>query len=215
MGNEVATTGGGVPALVDTPALDMGVEDIALPRLYLAQDTSKHTKRGLVKRGEFYTALGQDDDDVTILDQPVRFHVLALRRGKSAEIDGELESYAYDDQEAPSDAYTTYNYVVTLPQAEVELPHKFLLKKTGTASAKKVNLALQQAAASGPPWMTAFDLTADERHNTRGDYFVPLVSVATAKAEDVDAAAALAGFVPAEPASVPGEQANGPDQPAI
>lgn len=205
MSNDVAAPQGeNLPALVSTPALDIGPQDIALPRLYVGHHLNQAVKDRLVTAGSLFTGVGADDPDareVSNGEDPVRVHVLAMRKGKSVSRPGEdLETYAYDDPDAPPDAYVTYNYVVALPQVDSDLPYKFLLKRTGTTAAKKINLVLAQTAGEGPAWEQAFDVKTDQRENTNGEYWVPIVSHVEAVKADVETSAALAAFVPPDAA---------------
>lgn len=185
-----------VPALAyRAPALDITAEDVALPRIYLGQFMSQAVKDGLAKAGSIYAATGPDDPDPNVLSdgkEPVRLHILGLTKGKSySEPGGELELYDYNDPNAPAEAWTTYNYSVALPTVDPEMPHKWLLTKTGRNTAKQINTVLKKNEARGPAWTNAFDLTAVKRENNKGEFFVARVSVVEPDPEHVKVAEAL------------------------
>jgi hypothetical protein len=197
MSTEVEKKESSVPALAQTPAFDIGTEDVALPRLYLGQYMSDHVKEDRVPKGCVFTATGPEDDDPQTLwtgekDEPVRVHVLSLERGKSASVDGELEMYAFDDPDAPAEAWTTYNYVVCLPDVDETLPFKWLLTRTGQQAAKNINLVVMRNEKDHPAYANAFDLTAKKRSNAKGEFFVPRVKPVEADPEHVKIAAEMA-----------------------
>lgn len=207
MSKEVAEKKDAVPALAPTPAFDIGTEDVALPRVYLGQYMSDHVKEDRVPKGSVFTATGPEDDDPQVLwtgenDAPVRVHVLSLERGKSASIDGELEMYAYDDPDAPAEAWTTYNYVVCLPEVDESLPFKWLLTRTGQQAAKNINLIIMKNEKTKPPYANAFDLTAKKRSNAKGEFFVPRVKPAEADDAHVKIAAEMATMLSGQSAEV-------------
>lgn len=215
-GQEVEKPQAAVPALVQTPALEITAEDVALPRLYIGQFSSTAVKKKFVDEGVLFTALGQDDPDPCVIWTPedkegVIFHVLGLRKGRSLSTDGELETWAYDDPDASPDAWVTYNYFVSLPELDPELPYKWLLTRSATPSAKQINMRLSKNLAAGPAWTTAFELTTAPRQNKKGDYFVPQVKQVEAKEANVKIAESMAVLISGQSAEV---QATG-DEPAI
>lgn len=171
-----------VPALVRTPALEITAEDVALPRIYLGQYMTEAVKNQLVKPGCIFAASGPDDPDPLVLWKPedkegVLFHVLALKKGKSFSDGGELQLYDYNDPSAPAEAWITYNYTLALPSVDEEVPYKLLLTRTGRNTAKQINTVLKKNEGRGPAWATAFRLTAVQRENAKGEFFVPRVAV--------------------------------------
>lgn len=171
-----------------------------------------------VSVGDIYATLSADDPDPEILweyasndNDGVLFHVLGMKRGKSVSEGGELFTYAYDDPDAPPEAWTTYNYVVVCPEHNTDLPYKLLLTKTGKPAAQIINLVLTKTSAQGPAFNQAFRLTTSQKENKKGKYFVPLVSHVDADKDHVDAAARLAVMVDSDPAAA---QATG-EEPAI
>jgi len=182
-----------VPALASTPSLEIEANDIALPRLYLGQFMRKHVQERRVPAGCIFTALGEEDPDPQVLwevdgkKKPV-VHVLAMRKGKSLSVDGELSLYAYDDPNAPAEAWTTYNYVIALPETDSETPFKWLLTRTGTAAARQINLILVKSASRGPAHEVAFEVDTAKRENAKGEFFVPRVQQVEAKKANIDKA---------------------------
>lgn len=207
-----------VPALAGTPSSELSAEDIALPSLKLGQFMSDHVQEKIVPAGCLFTRLDQDDPDPAVLweqgsEDLLRFHVLSLEKGKSVSEDGELVRFAYDDPDAPADAWVTYNYVIALPKVDPELPYKFLLTRTGKPAAQSINTVLIKNAASGPAHAIAFDLDCAERKNKKGKYFVPRAKHVEADPEDVEVAANLAAQI--QPAAPTSEPAASVDEPAI
>lgn len=175
-----------VPALVNTPALEIEADDVELPRLYIGQYMSEAVKKKLVSYGDIFVANGKDDDEPQVLEQPVKFHVVAMRKGKSLSEDGELETWAFDDPEADPKAWTTYNYVITLPGVDTDgLPVKWLLSRTGRPAAKQINGVLKKNEGRGPAWVNAFEVTTSERTNKKGDFNVAKVRPVDADEDDV------------------------------
>lgn len=212
--NEIAEQKSNVPALATTPSLDIGVEDVALPRLKIGQFMSPLVQEKVVDAGDLFTSVGADDPDPVIIDQGddgVLFHVLDMQRGKSASVDGELTIYDYNDPDAPENAWVTYNYVVVLPEVDPDFPVKWLLSRTGRPAAQQINLVLTKASAQGPPWNQAFRVTTAERSNDKGKYYVPRIKHVEADAANVAICDTLAVMVSGDAASV---QATGED-PAI
>jgi hypothetical protein len=175
-----------VPALVQTPALEIGAGDVALPRLYIGQSMSEPVQDGAVEVGQLFTALGQDDPEPQVVSDKgedadgVLVHVLGMTRKKSLSKDGELELYDYDDPNAPPEAWVTYNYVVALPEVDPDLPFKLLYTRSATSAAK---------------WINAFRIKTAFRSNEKGRWYVPRVSVVEADPANVEIAEKLASLV--------------------
>lgn len=205
-----------VPALASTPALEIGSEDVALPRLYIGQYMSDHVQEERVKAGAIFTALGKDDPDPQVLWEPdqkggVVFHVIALRKGKSISENGELVLFAYDDPEAPPDAWVTYNYVIALPEADQDVPYKWLLTRTGRPAAQQINMVIKKNEARGPAHELAFEVISSPRENAKGKFFVPRIRPVEAKDENIKVAEQFLTLVSSDVASV---KSDG-DEPAI
>lgn len=217
--SELATTGGSVPALYN-PQTEIDASDISLPRVKIGQFMSAAVQDDLVKAGVIYSSLGQDDLDPEVLWDPkakgdnpgLLFHILDLRKGWSASVDGDLKTFRDDDPERPDDAWRTYDYIVCLPEHDPELPFKLMFTRTGMAAAKKINFVLKKNAAKGPSYQSAFRLSTAARENDKGKFFVPLVSTVDGEAKNVQAAEGLIGLVAATPRT--DAQTSG-DAPAI
>ncbi len=186
-----------VPALHQTPALQITAEDIALPRIYIGQYMSKAVQEQLVKAGDVYSATGQEDPDPQVLcpegsDEGVIFYVIALRKGKSISDGGELQLFDFDDPSAPPEAWVTYNYTVCVPSVDEDVPFKLLLTKTGRPAALNINTVLKKNSISGPAWVNAFKLTTAKRENAKGKFYVARVTTVEADAKAVEVAQNLA-----------------------
>ena len=198
MGTEVEKVAGGVPDLVRTPALEITAEDVQLPRLYVGQFMSQAVQDGAVKAGDVYVADGADDPSPEVLfnsgsNEPgALVHILNLRKGKSAQVDGDLMLFDFDDPSAPEDAWVTYNYVVALPEYDTEVPAKWLLTRTGRPTAQRINTVIKRNEATAPAFAHAFRVKTVERKNEKGRFYVPAITVAEARSEDVEVAGKLA-----------------------
>jgi hypothetical protein len=178
---------------------------------------SDHVQEGRVPAGSIFSCTGPDDPDPIVLweqgdDKLVQFNVLAMRKGKSISEDGELVLFAYDDPEAPSDAWVTYNYMVAVPSEADDMPYKLLLTRTGKPAAQQINTVLAKNAAAGPPHTLAFTIDCVQRENKKGKYYVPRVKPVDSSKADVEIAAKLASLV-----NTPQVQVTEPsvDEPAI
>lgn len=186
-----------LPDLVRTPALDIGHEDVALPKIKLAQFMTEQVKEQLVKPGCIFSATSKDDSDPIVLwdkskGEGVLFHVLHLRKGKSVSEGGELQLYDYNDPDAPPEAWVTYNYSVALPEFDTDVPYSLLLTRTGAPAAKQLNTILKRNEVKGPAHLLAFRLTAVERENAKGKFYVPRITQVEPTAEGVAVANNLA-----------------------
>jgi hypothetical protein len=196
MSTELANTKGSVPALRHDPSTQIERTDLALPRLYIAQDMHSAVQEGFVKRGSIFVATDSEDPSPDVLSPPggdgVRFYYLGLRKGKSLSVNGELFTYRYDDPDAPAEAWTTYTYFVYLPAYADDLPVRWLLTRTGRPTAQKINTVLARQAGKGPLHEVAFEVTAFQKQNDKGKFFVPRVQPTEARANEVEIAADLA-----------------------
>lgn len=219
-GNSVAARTSQVPDLVRTPALDIGVGDIALPKIRVAQFMSKAMINEVdgVKLGQLIASSDPEDPNPDILYDPrtstqgLLIHVIGLEKGKSLQTaDGKFEVFAYNDPDAPPAAWRTYTYTVAVPEADPDVPHKILMTKSAMGTALKINTVLSKTAAKGPPWNNAFRLTTAERSNDNGKWAVVQASLVDADPANVAIAESLAVMLSANPVE---HTATG-EQPAI
>jgi hypothetical protein len=204
-----------VPDLVRTPAMTLTSDDIALPRIYIGQFMSAAVQGQLVKAGQIFAATSGDDPDPQVLwtkgdDEGVLLHVIGLRKAKSFSEGGELQLFDFDDPNAPSDSWVTYNYMLALPEVDSDLPYKLLLTRTGRQTALKINTVLQKNSISGPMWNQAFRLTAAERENNKGKFYVAQAAQVEATATNIEIAANLASQITSAPVT-----ASRSEEPAI
>lgn len=205
-----------LPALAPTPALEIGHEDVALPRIKVGQFQSKQVQEELVAAGCLFASSGADDPEPDVLykhgdDQGLLFHVLAMRKGKSVTVEGELYTFAFDDPSAPADAWVTYNYVLCLPEHDDQTPYKFLMTRTASPAAKQINAVLLRNQGRGPAHALAFRVETAKKENDKGRFFVPRVRPVEAQAAHIAAADSLAAMIAGTTADV---QATGVE-PAI
>lgn len=215
----VAETRSAVPAMVHRPALEIDGGDIALPRLYIGQFMSDAVKDGIVRAGSIYAATGQDDPDPQVLatgdpkvgvsrDDGVIVHILGMRKGKSFSDGGELQLFDFNDPSAPKEAWVTYNYTVCLPEIDAEVPFKWLLTKSGSATAKSINMVLMKSGA--PAHEIAFKFWTAKRENQKGEWFVAQAARVDADAQNVEIAERLSAMVAGQTAEV-GSTSEQPD----
>lgn len=200
-----------IPDLRPTPALQLTAEDIALPRLHVCQFSSKAFQAKLVDAGEIYSSVGQDDQDPETLAQPLRVHVIGMRKGKSFAEDGELQRFDFDDPDAPAGAWVTYDYSMVLPDYDATTPYKFLLTKSATPAARQMNAVLIRA--SRPLYEIAFEITTDARENPKGKFWVPRVKVVEATQEASEIAGQLYELI--TPQGAEAAMGSGNDTPEI
>ncbi|MGZ6570497.1 MAG: hypothetical protein ACXVHB_05790 [Solirubrobacteraceae bacterium] len=170
-----------VPALAPTPATTITAEDIAVPRLYVANYMSEAFKRKRVDFGDVYLAQGADDTDPQVLwsldsNEPgVLVHVLHLRKARSWDggvKGGPLDTWSFEDPAAPQEAWTTYTYTLCLPEVDAEMPARMLLTKSGKPVAQKINTVLARNAAQGPSFINAFRLTSAKRQKDQNEWAI-------------------------------------------
>lgn len=209
MSTELATTTSALPAMPVTSLENaIGAEDIALPRVKMAQFNARAVQDQLVKPGVLYATLGQDDPEPVTLWDPksakegegLLFHVLHLRKGWSKSVEGDLETWRYDDPTRPDDAWLTYDYTVCLPEVDAELPYKILFTKTGRSSAQKMNLQLKR---TNEGHALAWRMETKETSNDKGRFFVPRVVSVKADKKNIAAAVELLAMVAPAPAATP------------
>lgn len=189
-----------LPELYQPPAaLDIGHEDVALPKVKLGQFMNEHVKQQLVPPGCIFSSYSKEDPDPVVLWTPeskngVLFHVLALRKGYSISVNGELETWDYDDPDVPSDAWITYTFTIALPEFETDVPYSLLLTRTSKPAAVALCTTLARNVAKGPQYQMAFRLTAVQRENPKANstYFVARVAQVESTPEGIATASELA-----------------------
>lgn len=195
----VARQAPAVPDLAPTPATSITAEDIAVPRLYVANYMSEAFKRKRVDFGDVFLAAGPDDTDPQVLwsldskDPGVLAHVLHLRKGKSYSPapGAPLDTWDFDDPNAHQDAWTTYTYTLILPEVDREMPAKMLLTKSGKPVAQKINTVLARNSAQGPMWLNAFRITSARRQKDQNEWAIFQASLVQADPDNVLAAGDL------------------------
>jgi hypothetical protein len=154
-------------------------------------------QEGLAKRGQIFLGNGSDDPSPEVVSEPgldadgVDFYVLSLKKGKSISIDGQLFRYDFDDEDAPEKAWTTYTYLIALPDVSEQLPARWLLTRTGRPTAQRINQVLALASGQKPDYACAFNLKTKGTKNAKGSFFVPVVSPIETTDEGLKVAEAL------------------------
>lgn len=193
-----------VPALAPTPATTITAEDIAIPRLYVANYMSEAFKRGRAKFGDVFLGAGADDTDPQVLwslgssDPGVLAHVLHLRKARSWDMGvkgGPLTTWDFEDPTAPEEAWTTYTYTVILPEVDVDMPARMLLTKSGKPVAQKINTVLARNAAQGPSWINAFRITSAQRQKDQNEWAIFQAALTQADPDHVLAAGDLFSMI--------------------
>lgn len=208
-----------VPALYQPPAIDIDARDLIMPRLYIGQGLSSAVTEGDAKIGDLYIANGKDDPEPNIVwrngeDGGVLFSVLGLKRGKSIQIDGELETWDYNDPNAHPDARVTYDYWIAVhdPEGLDDMPVKLLLKGTSTQTARQINLILAKTQGQQPPYALGFRLTTVRARNSQGQPYAKARAIREDLTDDqIATAATLAEMV----ASAPAQETTATEAPAI
>ena len=59
MGKEVDTATPQVPALAQTPSMELDADDVALPKLYIAHPSSQQVQEHGIPAGAIFSSLGQ------------------------------------------------------------------------------------------------------------------------------------------------------------
>lgn len=223
MSEELATTGGGLPAQRYNPQTDITAEDIPKPRIKFAQGLSKVVTENGVPYGAIYTVIGQNDQDPQVLvapaskpgqtSDPVRFYVLSgPRKGFSFKNtnddldntrDGSYPDLSQVKNNDPREVYRTFDYVVAIvdPTTKLPLPHYLMLyRRWGADAAKRINLELMMAGMQEQdPRSVAFTLRALKDSNDDGSFATAIVEPTEAKPGDAELVAKLGQYVGASP----------------
>lgn len=200
-----------LPELYRPAPLEIGSDDISLPKLYVAQAVSTAFTEGYVtKLGVLYSATGPDDDEPEVLYDPaeggegVLAHVLGLRLGYSMPAatspTGEFETWAYNDPDVPKDADKTYGYTLALPEVDADIPYRITLSRSGSPTARKINTVIKRVEGQMPAYALAFRLTTEKKSNGKNTWHIVKATTVEAKPEHVEAASRLAEMVASVPA---------------
>lgn len=205
-----------VPALANPRPASSEIDssDIALPKVKVAQKSTKQVEHELVKFGQIFASTSEDDAEVLYdgKGDGLLFHVIGLQKGKSLSVDGDLMTWGFNDPDAPADAWTTYTYFLCLPEHDEYVPYKFLMTRSATPAAKNLNLLLKKGEAHGPSHQLAFRVTTAKKENPKGSYYVPVIRPAEATEAGIAAAANLAAMLADSPvaAEAPAPATNAP-----
>jgi hypothetical protein len=180
----------------------IGMDDMAFPRLYVGQPGSGAVQAELAPAGSLYLATDKDDPEPVVVykagqNTGVRVHLLTLEKVWCfTDDDGNYRVVAAGavrrhELAVPDDVDGGYQLVFCVPQFDAELPVSALFKVTAVPTAKKILTTF--ARAGGAPWSSAFELTTAPKSNDRGHrWFIPLATVVKAQPRHVAQAAALA-----------------------
>ena len=221
----------GLPDLVPTTTMEIDASDIAYPRMKISHPSQVDFVPDLVPPFAIYSELNKDDDNKKTLfalpkgatkpdlekdpNAGILIHVLAMRKGKSASMlngqpvrkntpGSEFRSWAFNDPNAPSgrDVDITYNYVVYAPELEDgDRPHRILMTRTSTSTARSINTLIDLAQKAGRPAYTlAFRLTTERRESTDDGgqtyrWGVYKFRQVEANQDDIEAASAMTAMV--------------------
>ena len=210
---DVAVQDTGVPALADTPATTIGIEDIALPVLTIAQRTSGVVDNKLADYGDLVISQGRDDPEPTIVrpygeSDGVLFIPLHMFKTWTYSDGENLQSWPYTaDGQPPAEAvalseetgkpvFRTYNYTVLVPDYDTELPVIFRLNsRSQRPAANKINLKHERTEGG---WTSlAFRVTTKKNESGANKWAIPIVTEAKATAaQRKDAERVLALIMP-------------------
>ncbi len=194
-----------VPELVPTPATTPSAEDIIPPSLYVAQRTTGAVDAKLVNYGDLFLAYGADDPDPTVLwesgssDEGVLFHPLHMYKTWTFSDGENLTSWPYGDtgqppDDAPEGTYRTYNFVLLVPDYDVEMPvYLRLNSKSQVRAATKIITDVMRGGTNWPNY--AFRVTTIKKEKGANKWAVPVVVRAPADPAQVEAANRLRGLI--------------------
>lgn len=236
-GSEVAAAApSAVPALRHSGADALTPQDLALPRLYIAQAIHNAVQDGLVGIGSIFVANDADDPDPAVLAEAgdkdgVIIHPLALKKGKSRDRRGreaagitgytgpDLERWSYDDGPPANKAtgvWVSYTYALAIPAFDADLPVRWIVSRSGQPAARKINTEVFRLDEDTSPATLAFRLTTAERSNDSGRYIIPQVSAVQPDEESTQVALALAASLGDSFANEPQTSTNASaDEPSI
>jgi hypothetical protein len=178
----------------------LGPEDLALPRLAVAQSTSRPVQNELVPVGSIYVTHEPEDPDPQVVYTQDR------KDGVVVHVLGHRKAWVYHDDEdrftvsgrspgaqiGPSaDAQPAYELAVLVPAFDEQLPCSWLLKGSAMNVGKRVFTAATKESV--PLFALAWSISTVQRQNERGRWFAPVATpIAKPRAEHVSAAAQAA-----------------------
>lgn len=196
----------------DTHTLD--ANDVRLPRMKLAQLSTKLVEAGVATYGQVFVAYGQDDlEPVVLAEAPkaqgelgpeVLFYVLDVEKGYSYTDPnkrlGRTQDGSYPDLSLvkdgdPRNVRRTYDYTIVLPGAFEDLPVKFIMHgQWGGQAAKSMNTRIALANRKGVAMHEQpFKLQVKKTQNDNGAFAQAIIAPATVTAKDRKAHAELVG----------------------
>lgn len=191
---------------------ELDANDVRLPRLKIAQLSSKAVEAGVVTYGDVFVTYGEDDMEPTViakapkakgeLGPEVLFYVLGLTKGYSftdpngrldRTRDGSYPNLSLVKGQDPRNVRRTYDYTLVLPGSFEDLPVKFIMHGSwGGQAAKSMNTRLSLAQNRGQKWEeTPFRLQVKKTENDKGAYSQAIIAPAQVTAKDEKAHADL------------------------
>jgi hypothetical protein len=179
-----------LPDLVKTKT-EVSGRDINFPRIKISHPNHPFVP-DLVPAFALYSDLNNDDDNKVVLfelpkghDKPdfektpdagVLVYIVNMRRGWSANIlngevvprntpGAEFRSWLYDDPTVPAGADATYTFVAYTPELDAaDRPHRFLMTRSSTNTARNINTLLNLAEQKGlPSYVVPFRIWSEKR----------------------------------------------------
>ena len=184
-------------------SIEIGAEDVALPRMRICQDLSDHVKARRFEVGDIVVGIESDDAEAVKVGDAktgVRFHVLAM----TSHLEGKDETdnftrWEHGDPEAPIKARTAYEFTLCVPEYDEMLPVKFTFGGSAARVAKGINSALVRHQAAGPPWDISFVMTTAMKQRDRYTWAAPVVTAALPEPKLAAIAASMGESLTAAP----------------
>jgi hypothetical protein len=183
-----------LPDLVKTET-EVSGRDINFPRIKISHPNHPFVP-DLVPPFALYSDLNQDDDNKVVLfelpkgaskpdfekvpDAGVLVYIVNMRRGWSANLlngevvprntpGAEFRSWSYDDPTVPQGADATYTFVAFTPELDAaDRPHRFLMTRSSTNTARNINTLLNLAEQKGlPSYVVPFRIWTEKRERTQ------------------------------------------------
>lgn len=188
-----------LPDLVQTQTMEIEGGDVSFPRLKVSHPSQDFVPDIVPPFAIFSELNKEDDNKIVLFELPpkhdkpdfdkvpdagILVYVLAMKKGLSANVDSEgnvvprntegaiFRSWAFDDPSAPrgKGVDTTYNYVLYVPEVDSsDQPHRLLLTRTSTQTARTMNTYLRLAQDQGrPPYTVPFRIWSEKRSREFG-----------------------------------------------